>query len=372
MKALWLGLLLWAWLCACPAEAAEEELLGAMEFGQVQEMIDGMLGENSFSFSEAVRKLAGGKEAFSKEAVQEFLRCLLFSRIEAEKSGFLKLLLLILLAALFSNFAEVFENGQVGAVSFYVVYLLLFTMLMETFSSLSEALSVNLEWLSGFMRLLSPAYFLAVAASSGASTAAVFYEGVLLLVWMIEWLLLHFLLPGVSLYLLLKLVNHLSREEMLSKMAELIETGISWSLKTLLGFAAGLQAVRNLIAPVMDSLKRTAAGRTAGAIPGIGNAVNAVTELVLTSAVLVRNSLGVVTLLALALVSLEPVVHYALLSFAYRFLAALSQPVSDRRMVGALGTMGEACGLLLKILLTAEALCMLTLLVVMSGLGGGR
>ena len=88
-------------------------------------------------------------------------------------------------------------------------------------------------------------------------------------------------------YILLKFVNHLSREEMLGKMAELIETLISWGLRTLLGVVAGLQVVRGLVTPVMDSLKRSAIGKTAGTLPGVGNAVNAVTELVLTTAVLV-------------------------------------------------------------------------------------
>lgn len=60
------------------------------------------------------------------------------------------------------------------------------------------------------------------------------------------------------------------QEEMLGKMAELIETVISWGLRTLLGVAAGLQVVRGLVAPVMDSLKRSAVGKTAGALPGIG------------------------------------------------------------------------------------------------------
>ena len=39
-------------------------------------------------------------------------------------------------------------------------------------------------------------------------------------------------------------------------------------------------------------MKRSAVGKAASAIPGIGNAVTAVTELVLTSAVMVRNSLA--------------------------------------------------------------------------------
>ena len=297
----------------------------------------------------------------------EFLRSLFFSGIEQEKDTFFKLLLLILIAAVLANFADAFENGQVGDVSFYVVYLILFMSLVENFSRLSTSLSTRLSWLAEFMKVLSPAYFMAVTASVGASSAVVFYEGVLLMVWAIQWLLVNVFLPGVNLCILLKLVNHLSKEEMLSKMAELLEIAVNWGLKTLLGAAVGLQIVRNLVTPVMDSLKRSALGKTAGAIPVIGNAMNAITELILTSAVLVRNSLGVVFLILLALAGMGPAIHYGVLSLSYRFLAALSQPVSDKRIVGALSTMGEGCALLLKLLLTAEVLCMLTFLILMAG-----
>lgn len=348
----------------------QEELIGEMELGEVQDLLDELLGNRSFSFTDAIRKILSGEEIVSKETVQEMLRSLFFCEIEQEKETFFRLLLLILIAAVFSNFVDVFESGQIGEVSFYMVYLLLFMMVVENFSTLSISLAEKLDWLTRFMQGLSPAYFLSVAAAAGASSAAVFYQGVLLLVWLLQWVILAFFLPGANLYILLKLVNHLSREEMLSKMAELLDTVIGWGLKTLLGVSVGLQVVKGLVAPVMDSLKRTALGRTAGMIPGIGNAVNTVTELVLTSAVLVRNSLGVAALIVLVMAGIGPVIHYGMLSLAYRFLAAVSQPVSDKRIVGALSTMGEGCGLLLRILLTAEVLCMITFLILAASFGG--
>ena len=176
------------------------------------------------------------------------------------------------------------------------------------------------------------------------------------------------ILPASSLYILLQLVNSLSKEEMLGKMAEFLNTAISWGLKTLLAAVVGLQIIRNLVAPVMDNLKRGLLGRAAGALPGVGNAVNMVTELVVTSAVLIRNCLGVVILVIFVLAGAGPMLHYGILSLLYRFLAAVSQPISDKRMVSALGTMGEGCALLLRILFTAEVLCMLAFLVLMAGI----
>ena len=123
---------------------------------------------------------------------------------------------------------------------------------MDSFSGMSRALQNVLSWMAEFMRGLAPAYFLTVSVSAGTTSAAVFYEGVLLLVWLVQSLLLGMLLPGVGMYVLLSLINHLSKEEMLDRMAELLKTVVNWGLKTMLGAVVGLQVVRNLVAPVIE------------------------------------------------------------------------------------------------------------------------
>ena len=345
-----------------------EELLKEINLADVQKMLDDFMGADSFSVKEALIKLTRGERAFSKEAVQEFVYRFFFYQLNQEKELFVKLILLILLSAVFTSFAEVFENNQIGDISFFVVYLLFFTILMDSFSKMSSSLEKTISWMTEMMKGLAPAYYMTVCAASGAASAVVFYEGVLLMVWGIQWLLLTVLLPASGMYVLLQLVNSLSREEMLGKMAELLNTAVSWGLKSLLAAVVGLQIIRNLVAPVMDSVKRGLLSKAAGALPGVGNAVNMVTELVVTSAVLVRNCLGVVILVVFVLIGAGPMLHYGILSLLYRLLAAVAQPVSDRRMVRALGTMGEGCALLLRILFTAEVLCMLAFLVLMAGI----
>ena len=345
-----------------------EELLKEINLADVQKMLDDFMGADSFSMKEALIKLTRGERAFSKEAVQEFVYRFFFYQLDQEKELFVKLILLILLSAVLTSFAEVFENNQIGDISFFVVYLLFFTILMDSFSKMSSSLEKTIYWMTEMMKGLAPAYYMTVCAASGAASAVVFYEGVLLMVWGIQWLLLTVLLPASGMYVLLQLVNSLSREEMLGKMAELLNTAVSWGLKSLLAAVVGLQIIRNLVEPVMDSVKRGLLSKAAGALPGVGNAVNMVTELVVTSAVLVRNCLGVVILVVFVLIGAGPMLHYGILSLLYRLLAAVAQPVSDRRMVRALGTMGEGCALLLRILFTAEVLCMLAFLVLMAGI----
>lgn len=346
------------------------DILEELDLSQVQRMLDQMLGEESFSMKDMLDGLIKGEKVLSEDTVQEMLHSFLFSGLEKEKSLLIKILLLILLSAVLANFADVFESGQIGDICFYIVYLLLFILLMDSFSSVTRSVQQTITWMAEFMRGLAPAYFLTISIAAGSSTAAVFYEGVLILTWLIQEVILNLLFPGACLYVLISLINNLSKEEMLGKMAELLDTAVSWGLKTLLGMVVGLQVVRGLIAPVMDTLKRSALGKAAGALPGVGNAVNMVTELVLTSAVLVRNCLGVAILFAFVAAGAGPVIHYGILSLLYRFLAAIAQPVSEKRIVDSLATMGEGCALLLRILFTAEILCILDFVILMTGIGG--
>lgn len=346
------------------------DILEELDLSRVQRMLDQMLGEESFSMKDMLDGLIKGEKVLSEDTVQEMVHSFLFSGLEKEKSLLIKILLLILLSAILANFADVFESGQIGDICFYIVYLLLFILLMDSFSSVTRSVQQTITWMAEFMRGLAPAYFLTISIAAGSSTAAVFYEGVLILTWLIQEVILNLLFPGACLYVLISLINNLSKEEMLGKMAELLDTAVSWGLKTLLGMVVGLQVVRGLIAPVMDTLKRSALGKAAGALPGVGNAVNMVTELVLTSAVLVRNCLGVVILFAFVAAGAGPVIHYGILSLLYRFLAAIAQPVSEKRIVDSLATMGEGCALLLRILFTAEILCILDFVILMTGIGG--
>lgn len=73
---------------------------------------------------------------------------------------------------------------------------------------------------------------------------------------------------------------------------------------------------------------------------------------------------------ALLLAGAGPVIHYGVLSLSYRFLAAAAQPVSDKRIVAALEPWEKGCAMLLRIMITAEVMCILTFVILMASVGG--
>lgn len=344
-------------------EEQTEKMLENMEMQQMQEAVNELLGENTFHVQEFLKELMKGEQGVSKKQAVLFIKEQLLSALVMDRQTFVQVLLLVLVAALFSNFTEVFGNNQTAEVSFYIVYMLLSAILLHSFQMISQGISEKLQDLMVFMKALMPSYFLAVTAASGSATAMVFYEMVMVVIYLIQVVLLRLVLPGIHGYVLLEMINYLHKEDFLSHMAELMQTVLGWTLKTCTGITIGMQLVQNMISPAVDSLKRNMVGKTAAAIPGIGNAINGVTETALATAVLIRNSLGVMGILLLLLLGLPPVIKLGFTALIYKLLAALVQPVSDKRLVGCLSTIGEGCGLLLKVLLTAEFLFMITIAV---------
>mgnify|MGYP001040168398 CR=1 FL=1 len=352
------------------SDPVSQELVSDMSFEQVQKLMDEMLGEESFSMETALKNMISGETVFSKEAVQSFLRSLFFDRLEQERANFMRILLLVLAAALFSNFAAVFENGQIGDVSFYMIYLLLFTILMNSYQSLGISMGKQLDWLTQFMKGLAPAYFVAVSAASGALTATAFYQGVLLLVWLVEWLLLTLILPGANLYVLLCLVNHLSKEDMLSKMAELLETLISWSLKTILTVFTTYMTVTGVVSGTTDAAALKATKVTiSSVVPVVGGILSDASEAVLVSAGLMKNAAGIYGILAVLAVFLSPFlkigVHYLIL----KLTAAVCGIFGEKGLTELIGDFSTAMGLLLAMTGSECLLLLISTVCFLKGVG---
>lgn len=342
-------------------EETRQKLMEDMELGQMQDAVNQILKEDSFSIEEILNQILKGESLFQKETMSKWFKNIVKAQLQREQKAMFQVVLLVLLAAVFSNFTAVFGDGKIGETSFYITYMLLLALLIKSFGSMGVELKELLENFILFLKALMPSYFLAVTASSGSATAMIFYEAVLFLIYVIQVVFLKGIVPAIYVLALVELVNYLHSEDLLSKMAELLQTLIEWSLKSCMAVVLGMQLIQNMIGPAMDSLKRDIIGKTAASIPGIGNAINGVTEVALGTAVIIRNGIGVVGIIILVCIGIRPVIRLALLAFLYKLLAAVVQPVSDKRMTGALSTIGNGYVLFLKVLLCMELLIFITI-----------
>ena len=195
-------------------------------------------------------------------------------------------------------------------------------------------------------------------------TAVAFYNLVLFFIYVTEIVIVYFLLPAIHVYIMVKVLDFLSSQEYLSKFAELIEVLISWLLKTLVACVVGVNVVQGMISPAIDTVKRSAVTRTAEAIPGVGDAVGGVAEVLVGTAVLVKNGIGTVGMIVCLALCIVPLLQMSAIALMYKLAAAVIQPISDKRIVGCVECVGDGCRLLMRVIFTVGLLFLLTIVIV--------
>ena len=280
------------------------------------------------------------------------------------------LIVLGILSALLIHFVEVFDKHQIADLSFYFIYLLMGVILLQCFSGVLETARETMENIVLFVRLMVPTFLLTVGVASGPVTVGAGYQLMLLLIYGTEKILLGVVLPLIYSYCLLTMINGLWVEEKLALLADLLEKLIGWILKASLGVVTGISLFQSLITPVVDSLKNSAVEKAVSVLPGIGNAADGVLELALGSAVVIRNSVGVLLLLLLVAGCAVPLLQILFTAGFIKCATAFMGIVSDKRITNCTDRMGNAMMLLFRTVGTALLLFMVTLALLAIGSRG--
>ena len=345
-------------------EETENALMSEFDFEEIENSLSEMFPQQKISFEEVLSELITGNWSGLGRTFLGYLSDRIFYEFRYNRENLVYMLMVALTAAVFTNFSSAFQNRQVSEISFYVLYMLLITLCLTAFRVAAQGLEENLDALVDFMRVLCPSYFLAVAFASGSVTSLFFYNVILVLIYVVELVLVRFLLPVINVYIMIQVLGNLTGEDFLSEFAQLLQKLVSWILKSLLAGVVGINVVQGLLAPVIDSLRKSALTRTAEALPWIGNAVGGAAEIVLGTAVLIKNGIGMAGAVIAVLICAVPVIQMLVLAFLYKLAAALVQPVSDKRITGCISSVSEGYELLLKVVFTAGVLFLLTIAIV--------
>lgn len=359
-------------LCACLmilfytviVQASGGSQMEDYDYGDIQEYLDEILGETEVHFTDLMQLLMSGDFSGLVQQVGELLRQGAVSGLNSNGKALRQVILTALFGALLSRFSEAFSKNGIGETGFYVTYLLLTSLLLGAFLSTKELGEELIRHMLQFMQVLIPVFFVAVAYAGGSVTALAFYQMVLLVIAAVQWLFLVILLPLIQVYVCLQLVNSLSREDFLSKAAELLETILEWSMRTLLGVVIGIHMIQGLVLPMVDSVKSAALRRAVSAIPWVGKGGEAVAQVLLGSGALIKNAIGMAALVVLVMICIIPVVKLGLIALLYQATAAMLQPAADARLVESILAVSSGTRLVMRLVIHTLVLFMLTLAII--------
>ena len=316
-----------------------EEIIKVLDFQSMDEYLKEHL-RIEMDLAELIGQISiNGLEALNKENVTQMFFDTIFYEISIARPIFVKMLVFSVLFSVIHRLL-VAKKSYVSDMGFLLIYSTLMVLLMQSFFLVRD---VAMEGI--------PTYTMTMVFSGSAVTGAVAYELAFFFIYLIEFLMKNLLSPMVHVFVLVLFLNHLFEEDKLSKLAEFMEKIIGLVLKLAFGAVVGLGVVQSLLSPMKDRLANNVMLSGVSSIPGLGGAMGSAGEILLSCGMLIKNSVGIVGLMILVVVSMLPVLKIACFWVMYHLLSILLQPIADKRLVECVSGVARGCDLYLKMIL---------------------
>lgn len=348
-----------------------EKIWEQLDLTEINALVEKMTNQKSYGVEELAKELATGNMNGALEMIWSAFSDIFLPGVREGKSLFVGILMLGLLSMFLHYTFGVVKSRQVADLASYFVYLLLILLLLRNFEMLFDTAGETLSVCKQFIASLVPAYCLSVSFANGAAGAAAYYEFVLLLFAGIDYILAGLLLPLTQSYVFLVIMDGLDEKHRMKEFVKLTERLISWGIRICLTAVVVISGVQNTITSQIDGVQKTVFQKAVGAVPGIGDMSESVTELLLGSAGLIKNSIGGAAMVFLFLVLLRPLWQVFCIALTMKVAGACVRVTGQNSLSETISRVGEGGILVMRIVMCAAiAMCIsiaMTMLVVKGG-----
>ncbi|PWL41597.1 MAG: stage III sporulation protein AE [Bacillota bacterium] len=381
MKRLWVFLLACILMLGCPAFAvlaqedeeetdlaAQEEwdrvygdVLNGLDFSQMDSALNG-LGEPGYqllgaSVRGAVMKASQGE---LKLDIWGILKLIFASAVDAFRKNagiLLRILLLAVISAILGVLKPSFSSQGVADAAGMVSYLLIIAILAQLLYSVVGVARDAIDAMSGVISAVFPILLLLLTAMGGSMSGAVFSPAMAVLTGGIGLFIKNAILPMVLISGVMIMVSNISERVQIGKMAAFVKKIAGWSISVVFVVFLGVTALQGMAGSAIDGVTlRTAKFAIDKFVPIVGGMFSDTVDTLIGCSLVIKNGIGIVGTLMIAVSVLSPVLTIASLSLMMNLAAAIIEPFGERRIYKCLSDISGVMTLLYVSILALGAM----------------
>lgn len=324
---------------------------------------EGYGNAGDISFQDIYALFLTGDVDLAVSAVLESFYRNITGEVMQNRELLVRLIILVIIAAVFNNYSSMMKISYVGEQGFYITYLLIAVLLLQSFTLAYDLAEETVLYLKEIMECVMPAFCMSIVLCSGLTTSHMVNSMFLWMLAMIEKILLVVILPAVRVYFLIVLLNQINTKDRFSKLAGLIRQAIQFLLKAIVTGIIGLNVMKSILVPVYENAKYNVLQKGLSMVPG-GASFSGLTTILLGAGVLIKNSVGITAAMILLVLGGVPLLKLLCFNLAYRIILALVQPISDNRILAGLQGAADSTEILVRATATSIVLSVLSIAIV--------
>lgn len=318
-----------------------EKLINELDLQALQEYVQSLDGWGEESVKERLLSyLKGDTFDYSHFWVQ--IREILFRNVRDMLPAFACIAAIALLSGIISSLKSGTANATTSNMIFLISYA---TALIPLLAILTECFRVSLNAVHAMqkqMQLTFPLLLTLMSASGGVVSASVCKPAVAFFSTTIVSTISGVVFPLTITIIAFSIAGNLTKELKISKFSAFFKSINKWVIGICISAFGIFFTLQGITSAVYDGVVRRAAKYAIGnGIPIVGGFLSGGFDLAVAGSILIKNSLGSMSIFLMVGVLFEPLVLLISVNVLLRFTSAVTQPFGDSRISDFLGDTAE-------------------------------
>lgn len=268
-----------------------------------------------------------------------------------------KLFLLIILSTLIQNLSQAFQTSSVSQVAFCINYIIIINHL---FFSFRHSFSIAKGLLNQLTNLINSALPLIINLifMTGKISSSNIFNPITFFLCDIIILFIDFILPAITFFFALEIINNLTNKSPITNLALLIKDLISLSLKAIAFLFMSILSLQRLAAPLLETFFIKSAKFAVNLIPFVGETFTDAVDSVISWAYVIKNGTLIALIISVIIFCTAPILNLSIFILIYKIFGAVVQPVCDKQILNSVNAVSTA-----NILLLACVFCAITIFI---------
>ena len=269
----------------------------------------------------------------------------------------ISVLIIVIVHSIFKAITENLGNSSSGKVVYFIQYLIIVTVIVNTFVNILDLTKTSIKDLTDFMGLLVPLMTTLMLTTGNITTTSIVQPILLFLINFVGRFINNFLIPILLVSMTLGIVSNISDKVQIDKISKFLKSSIVWILGIVLTIFACVLSLEGTLSSSVDGLTaKTAKAAVSNFIPVVGKIMGDTVESVIGCGNILKNSVGIIGVIIIIGIVVVPIVKILALWLSFQITSALCEAVADVKIVKLISHIADGYKILLAILISVSVM----------------
>lgn len=319
------------------------------------------------SLKDIIKGIINNEQKFTIQTLIQIVLNVFLKEMVKSLPSIITIIIIAILFGVFNGLSSGFAKDSTRNIIYIVCYGAIISILSYIIASSLITVKKTVDMLDNLMSLSFPILLTLTSALGGVNSAGIYQPVMTVMTTMMIKIINIMVIPLFIATVVFGMVGNLSSSIKLDKLTKTTKSLSEWTLGIVFSIFIGYITVQGIAGAAFDTVSiKSAKFALSSYVPILGGYLSEGFDLVLASCVIIKNALGLCSIILLFFIIAAPIIKLLVSVFALRIAASIIEPMSDEKISDMLFSTSKNLITLISILLGVSFLFFVIIMLIIA------